>query len=67
MDGQPVSQISSLINGLVRYVDRRGHRENAQFLANPTIHTFFKDLKYTGEAELQRQSLQAQRVRRYGK
>lgn len=52
VDGQAVSQIFSLNYGLVRYVDRHGHRENAELLANPIIYTFLKDLKYTDETEL---------------
>ncbi|MBL0141025.1 MAG: hypothetical protein IPP91_02915 [Betaproteobacteria bacterium] len=52
VDGHAMQQILSLNYGLVRYIDRNSHRENANLLPNPIIYTFLKDLKFADEAEL---------------
>jgi hypothetical protein len=52
VDGRAMQQILSLNYGLVRYVDRHSHRENAELLPNPIIYTYLKDLNFADEAEL---------------
>jgi hypothetical protein len=51
-DGKPCLQIFSLNYGMVDYVDRATHRENAERLQNPIRYVYLKDACYAPEREL---------------
>lgn len=51
-EGKPCLQIFSVNYGMVDYVDRSTHRENAERLPNPIRYAYLKDSRFAPEREL---------------